>query len=263
MKKLYSFILLLVFCNCFAQNIKINTFLKDSIAIESDNFVGFDGFGYFYFIKNSVLIKKNSAKTFEYKNLTLGKIQQVDILNPLKIVLVYENFNTIITLDNQLNETYKINLSDLETPIILEAAGMAAQNKFWIYNNLTQKIGLFDYLKNNYIYLTQSFEGNLKYYQTDFNNFYWINEQNKIYSCNVFGKIKILGDVDNFDKIQLIDEEKSIFSIGNQLFYKNLKSNDIQEIKIIDKSFKSFFYKDQNLTIFTAKGITNYKIILP
>jgi hypothetical protein len=29
--------------------------------------------------------------------------------NPLNIVLFYENFNVVILLDNQLNETQKIN----------------------------------------------------------------------------------------------------------------------------------------------------------
>ena len=263
MKKVYLYYYLFIGFNCFAQIDKIETAFKDSIAFEADDFIGNDGLGYNYFIKNSVFIKKNNTETFEYKNLALGRITHVDIGNPLKIVLFYENFNTIITLDNQLNETYKVNFSEFETPIVVAATGMAAQNRFWIYNNLTQKIGLFDYLKNSYTDLTQSFDGNLKYYDTNFNEFQWIDDKLNWYSSTIFGKIKNLGTVTNFEKIQLINSEILLFSVGNQIFYNNLKNNKLQEIKINEKSFKSFFYKDQILTIFTAEGIINYKIILP
>ena len=263
MKNVYLALLFFITFSCLAQNQKLEIDFKDEIGFNADNYIGNDGLGYNYFIKNAVFIKKSSTETFEYKNLSLGTIQHVDIMNPLKIVLFYENFNTIVTLDNQLNETYKVNFSLLETPIVAAAAGMESQNRFWIYNNLTQKIGLFDYLKNNYIDLTQSFEGNLKYYDSNFNEFHWIDDKLNWYSCTIFGKIKNLGTVPNFEKLQLIDSTSFLFLKENQIFYKNIITKALIEIKINDKSIKSFFYKDQILTIFTAKGITNYKIILP
>jgi len=37
----------------------------------------------------------------------------------------------------------------------------------------------------------------------------------------------------------------------------------ISEIEILEKSFDNFYYKDQILSIFTAKEIVNYKIVTP
>lgn len=52
-------------------------------------------------------IKKNNTQLWQYKNLSLGKITKIDLQNPLKIVLFYEGFNSVILLDNQLNEIQK------------------------------------------------------------------------------------------------------------------------------------------------------------
>ena len=61
--------------------------------------------------------KTKDHQSLEYKNISLGKITKVDLQNPLKIVLFYENFNTAVLLDNQLNETQKINFSENTIPI--------------------------------------------------------------------------------------------------------------------------------------------------
>ena len=263
MKKAFLIFLLIFFTNCFAQTNALNAIQLDSISFNASSFVGTDGFGYYYYIKNNVFIKSKKNENFEYKNLALGQIQHVDIQNPLMIVLFYENFNTIITLDNQLNESNKLNFSDFKTPLLVTATGMASQNRFWIYDQLTQKIGLFDYISNNYVALTQSFDGVIKFYNSDFNTFHWIDDKLNWFSCDVFGKITSFGKVENFDKMQIINHDTFLFSVGNQLFLKNYASNQKYAIKIVDKSFESFFYKDQILSIFTIEGITNYKIKIP
>jgi hypothetical protein len=178
-------------------------------------------------------------------------------------MLFYENFNTIVLLDNQLSETQKINFSENDIPILATATGIASQNRLWIYNSLTQQIGLFDYLKNNFQSITPSFQGNLKYYESDFNSFQWIDDKLNWYSCDVFGKITTLGKVADFDQIQVIANEEVIFSKEGKLFIENLKKNSIYQIENVDKSFKKFYYKEQILSIFTNQEITNYKITIP
>jgi hypothetical protein len=43
----------------------------------------------------------------------------------------------------------------------------------------------------------------------------------------------------------------------------DLEKGEKTQIEISEKTFKKFYYKDQILSIFTAKGITNYKITIP
>lgn len=246
----------------FGQNKYVAT-KQDSIALNADDFLGYDQFGFYYSIKNNVLAKSKKEELFEYKNISLGKPTKIDFQNPLKIVLFYENFNTIILLDNQLSETQKINFSENDAPIMTTATGIASGNRLWIYNNLTQQIGLFDYLKNTFQTLAPSIQGNLKYYESNFNTFQWIDNSLNWYAVDVFGKITTLGKVTDFDQIQIINDHAVLFSKNGKLQLQNIQKNSVYPIENVDKSFKNFFYKDQILATFTNQEITNYKIKIP
>ncbi|MDD5149582.1 MAG: hypothetical protein PHC28_03760 [Flavobacterium sp.] len=263
MKKIILLLFSLQFVLAVAQKQTLKAQFVSNQKIDADEFVGFDSLENLYYIKNNVLFKKYKNELWQYKNISLGEITRVDILNPLRIVLFYENFNTIIMLDNQLNETQKINFSKNDIPIIVSATGNASQNKLWIYNSLSQQIGLFDYLNNNFHSITNSVQGNFKYYDSNLNTFEWIDNKNNWYSCDIFGKITSLGKISDFDQIQLVSDQVVIFSKDGKLYLQDLSKKSIQLIENVEKSFKNFFYKDQILSIFTNQEITNYKITIP
>ena len=146
MKNLICFLALFQTLILFAQDKKWSVTKIDTLQFQADTYIGFDSFGANYFIKNNVFIKKTKTRIWQYKNLSFGKISKVDIQNPLNIVLFYEDFNSIILLDNQLNETQRINFSENTTPILATATGLAFGNRLWMYNSLSQQIGLFDFL---------------------------------------------------------------------------------------------------------------------
>ncbi|MCD9573496.1 hypothetical protein [Flavobacterium soyae] len=267
MSKTIRQILLLLFIVCsfspfFGQNQKINASVISKFKIDTDEFIGYDSFGYSYQIKNNVFSKIKGSEIFEYKNVSLGNITKVDIQNPLKIVLFYEDFNSVVLLDNQLNKMTEINFSQNTIPIVVSAIGMSTQNQLWVFNTLNQQIGLFDYLKNEYKTVSIPLTEGIKYYQTDFNTFYWIDKKNNWFSCDIFGKISSLGNVADFDKIEIISPQKFIFSKANSLYLRE-NTNTFSEIEVLEKSFDKFYYKDQILSIFTTKEIVNYKIVIP
>jgi hypothetical protein len=263
MKKIILLVFTLRFALTLAQEQQLNITPLPKQEIDADVFVGSDGMENLYYIKNNVFFKKNKKQSWQYKNVSLGKITKIDIQNQLKIMLFYENFNTIILLDNQLSETQKINLSDNNIPIVATATGIASGNRLWIYNSLTQEIGLFDYLKNTFQSITPPISGNLKYYESDFINFQWIDTDLNWYSCDVFGKITSLGKVSDFQQIQSITKKMVLFSKEETLYIQDLSKNKIYPIENVEKSFKNFYYKDQILSIFTNQGISNYKIVIP
>jgi hypothetical protein len=247
----------------YSQNQKLAALKINQITIAADQFLGYDPFGFYYTMKDNVFSKIKDNKTVEYKNVALGEITKVDLLNPLKIVLFYENFNTVIVLDNQLNETQKINFSENTIPIVANATGIAAQNQLWIYNSLNQQIGLYDYLKNNYKAISTSFPESIQYYQSDFNDFYWIDKKNNWYSCSIFGKITKKSKISDFDSIAIINANQFIIAKNAVLILEDIEKGQKFEIEILEKTFKKFCYKGQILSIFTAEGITNYKITIP
>ena len=262
-KKIIRFFFILQTATFFAQEMRIEVKQNAIEKIVMDFFVGYDGMGNLYYIKNNVFYKKNGKELWQYKNIAFGKITKIDFQNQLKIMLFYENFNTVILLDNQLNETQKINFSENEIPIVATATGTAAQNRLWIYNSLTQEIGLFDYLKNTFRSITPPFGGTIKQYQSDFNTFRWIDDKLNWYSCDVFGKITTKGKVADYDQIQFVSNQEVVFSKNGKLFLQDLNKDTIYTIENVDKSFNNFYYKDQILSIFTNQEIINYKITIP
>ena len=263
MKNLIFLFVTFSFFSTGAQNQKIVASKINFVSTEGEHFIGRDSYGYNYFIENGVFSKSKGKEHWEYKNISLGELTKIDISNPLKMVLFYENFNTIILLDNQLSETQKINFFVSDIPITLKATGLAAQNQLWIYNRLNQQIGLYNYLNNIYKTISTPFPDTIQFYQTDFNHFYWIDDKNNAFVCNLFGKIASLGQIPPSDWIEFIDQQQFIYLKNNQLFIENTIENKKYEIEILEKSFQKCYYKDQILSIFTAEGITNYKITIP
>ena len=260
-----KFILLLVFlfASVFCYSQKIGAIKLDFIELEADNFIGFDGFNSCYYLKNNVLFKKIDTTILQYQNLSLGKIAKVDILNPLKIIVYYNDFNTIIILDNQLNEIQKVDFSKFDTPVVIAAAGTSGQNKLWFFNTLNQQIGLYDLVSGQFQNIGTPIRENFTYYQTDFNYFQFVNKNNQWSVYTIFGRYFQNGTIEPNAQVQLLNDRKYLFYNGESLYLKDNSTNSKFEIDIVEKSFKKFYYKDQILSIFTDQGITNYKITIP
>lgn len=235
-------------------------------APKTVSFLAFDAFDYCYTVDDNLFKKTKDKENWEYKNVTLGKITKVDLQNPLKIVLFYEGFNTAILLDNQLNEIQKVNFSEILAQINVTAIGTAARNQLWVYNNLNQQIGLFDYLKNEYRPLSTPLSKKIKYYATGFNSFLWMDEEGEGYSCSLFGGIESLGKFPNADQLQIINAKQILYSLDQKIILLSLQKDSSwtsTTIHLPEKSFTKFYYEAQILAIFTTEGIFNFKITLP
>ncbi len=229
----------------------------------SETYVGADAFGWQYSIRGNEFIKHNGNQALKFKALTLGKISRVDIQNPLQIVLFYRDFNTAVLLDNQLNETARINFSELEKELIAEAVGLASQNRLWIYDINTQQIGLYGLAQKKFKTITPPYNSGIKVYHSDYNYFYWVDNKNNYYRVNLFGSVNSLGPVPDFEQVQLLSANIIIYRKANELLYYNTADNTTQKIKVEEKTFRSFYYTGQILSIFTDTDIIQYKIILP
>jgi hypothetical protein len=262
MKKLL-FLFLLISGFAFSQEQRITVVKADSLQLHTDIFLGQDVYGAWYGITENTFSKRLKSKDWQYKNPALGKIAKVDLQNPLQIVLFYESFNTVVILDNQLNETQKIEFGKIANPVVAAAVGLAFGNRLWVYNTLSQKVGLYDYLKNDYREISTPFNGNVKYYTSDFNYFQWIDDQSDWYRCDIYGKVKTLGKAPASEQLQLVADGGLIYKNAQKLYFLDLNGNTHPLVDVDKKTYQSFLYKDKILAIFTKQGITNYKITLP
>lgn len=250
----------------FSQS-KPNVVVADktgAIVLTADVFVGADNSGFYYYIKNNVLFKQKEAQIWQYQNVSLGTISKVDLINSLKIVVFYESFNSVVMLDNQLNEISVIDFSNLPDLIAVRNTGMSGQNSLWIFNTINQQLGLFNYETRLYKNLNQPLQAAIKWYQTDFNNFRWIDDQLNVKQMDVFGKLDNLGTVTDFDYFQFIQESKDIvWCFNNKLYFKKNNTNQTIEIDSGEKRIINFYYHDKILLIFTGAELVSFNLILP
>ena len=114
----------------FSQKVEVN--LEQTIINDGD-FIGIDKFEDVYALKNNVLTKTSKAQTWMFKDFNLGEIYTVDLTNPLQILVFYKDLQTIVVLDNQLNEVRRV-VIDAGNNYFIKDIGLSIQNKIWLFD---------------------------------------------------------------------------------------------------------------------------------
>jgi len=113
---------------------------------EKKSHIEIDGFGNMYIINNNEIVKYNAAGVLQKKFSTkrYGKIDFVDAMNPLKILVYYKDFQQIMFLDDQLTETSSmISIETLgyeQTSVVCSSTN----NSFWLYDKQNNELLRFN-----------------------------------------------------------------------------------------------------------------------
>lgn len=235
----------------------------DSLTWDIDRYLGFDSQLNQYAIKDNVVFKRTKNEILAYKNVELGKIERVAFQNPLQLIVFYKEFNTLVLLDNQLNETKRIDFNLNPTLIQLEAMGLSAQNQLWVFDGNSNRLGLYATTSNQAKWITVPFSNPLLDYASDYTYFYWVDSQKRAYASSIYGMLSLLGCVPKYESIQLIDATTALYFMEQQLYLYEIAKGSSTKIEITENFVGNFFFKDGILAIFTQNKITNYKLILP
>jgi len=250
---LFSFSIL-----AFSQNAEIK--FIDSLQIQCDVYFGRDILEYDYFLQKGVLYKQKKTEKREYKNVSLGKIHSVDLINPLKTLLFYKDFNSVILLDNQLSEIIKINFSDFG--IIVQNCNMALQNRLWIYDVLSNSLLLFDYVNKKITPLSQALKNTFKHCESDYNQWMMISEDNQLFSYNNYGKMFFFGIIPEFNQIAVVNSETVVFELNNNLYLYQINNKDTKLLLFDKRNIQNLVYQKGTLRIFIGETIINYTLKL-
>jgi hypothetical protein len=262
MQKIFNSIIILTSCFVFSQN-KITANFIDSIKLKTDVYLGKDNFENYYHIRNNALHKMGIQKEFQYKNVSLGNLKQVSFENNLQPILLYSDFNTIVVLDNQLNEVKKIEF-DTFTPFLkISHIGFGGQNKIWLFDTITQKFGLYDLTTSSFKFISISQNTEIIKLHSSYNFFYYTDTNNNYFKISIFGKKTSLDKLPYSDSFCFLDSSRIIHKQDNKLHIYNLSTSSSIELILNEKSFTNFFFKDGILSIFTQNRIINYQINLP
>ena len=86
------------------------------------------------------------AVVLRYRNPRLGPIASVDLTNPLRPVLFYDDAQTVVWLDRNLTELRELSLVDLDLGQV-DAVAYARNDGLWVYAPDRQRLLLLD--RNN------------------------------------------------------------------------------------------------------------------
>jgi hypothetical protein len=129
----------------FSQADTLFRFIK-TIKGDIENFA-VDDLDNVYLLNSKNQLKKlnaNGDSVAVYNDVKrFGKATMIDVSNPLKILLYYKNFGTVVVLDRFLQLK---NIIDLRKQNIFQAKAIAQSydNKLWVYDELENKLKKID-----------------------------------------------------------------------------------------------------------------------
>lgn len=212
-----NYVLFFIF-SCFSIQFGFtqNLALENSVKLNADTFIGFDGYENLYFIKNKVLYKHGKEGEFRFNTLNLGQISSVDIINPLKIAMFFQETNTAVLLDNKLNEIERIVFHRTSDFFNSASASTAEKNSLWVFNFDSQQLELFNYKSNTRKNISQPFPGKFVDQASNF-NYCFILTDKKLRAFNSYGSLLNEMPLDGYESI--IQQKGNIIALKNNTLY--------------------------------------------
>ena len=130
---------------CFLFFISLNGFSQeDSIKISS-NVVSakLDRLGNVYFITSNNTLNKYEPTIKRYTkfaDLKNGKISSIDVTNPLRILVFYEDQAVVKFLDINLTEINSVDIRKYYSDGWISLSASSNNNGLWIYDNVNRKL---------------------------------------------------------------------------------------------------------------------------
>ncbi len=188
-----------------------NSILKDKMALDADEFIGKDSYGYTYYLKNNSLFKAKDGKQISFAAFTLGQVSNVDIVNPLKIMVYYGDFNIAVLLDNTLNEIERIDFNQEAGFANLELVSVSNNNSLWVFNKDSQQLEIFNYRSGKRTVISQPIVGDVIDQASNFNFCHLITKEQLI-TYNVYGSV--IAQYQNPNYIKIWESKKGLIGLG-------------------------------------------------
>lgn len=258
MKYLFAFLFMhLLITTGFTQNYVVQKEME--IALSADAFIGVDKFSNLYYIKNNTLYRKNQQKKVEYRELQLGEIFSVDLLNPLRITVFYKQANTAVILDNRLNELKRISFDNLTDYKLVDFCTTANDQSLWVFNADLQQLEIFNYNTNTTEIRSLPIANEVLNQKSNF-NFCWLQTENGLQQFNIYASLIKKEEV-NYRHIE-VDKNHVLLIKGDlTALYFNHKSETKSTLKLPKIEYKQVHINNQKLYLYDGNTIYIYQII--
>lgn len=196
--------------------------LVSKSPLSADHFIGFDSYKHIYYSKGGAIHKQGELGKFTFQDFQLGPITSVDIINPMNVVVFYAEVNTVVFLDNRLNEKERLNFNNLPSFLNISMVSNAGNNRLWVFNIDTQQLQLFHYRSLIETIVSQPIKGSIIAMSSNFNECTLLTEHGLI-RINNYGSLLFERSFGAFEKIVQNNEslialkDNSLFLVDNEL----------------------------------------------
>ena len=257
MQRLIYFFLILSLAG-YAQ-VEISAIYKDSMLLEAKKLFGVDTFGTLYYSsKNNSFHKRAQDTTITYANFQLGDITTANTFNPLKINLFYQDFNTVIILDNRLAEVFKVDFNTTLPYINVSYVSTGFDNTLWLFNQDLQQLELYDYKTRKTRIKTVPVQSEVLDLKSDYNNCYLLTEK-FLYVYSYFGSLIAKYSNEGYESLGF-SKAHLILRNGKQLFILQKNDNEIKAISHPNLLIKQFLTTNESLYIYEDKILRHYQL---
>lgn len=247
---------------CFSQEKtqqQITATLKDSTKIEAKNIFGIDTFGTLYYsTENNSFHKKTKDTIITYANFQLGEITSSNTFNPLKINLFYEDFNTVVVLDNRLAEISKVNFNTIQPYKNVSFVSSGFDNSLWLFNQDFQYLELYDYKSNKIKLKTVPVQSKVLDLKSDYNYCYLLTE-NYLYVYNYFGSLIQKIKNEGYDSLAF-SKAHLVLKNGEKLYILEKNKTKIQPIEHPKMLINQFLVTNETVYIYNEKLLRHYQL---
>lgn len=281
MKKLGTFNSLNIFANLWIKVCCIGLFFLFHFPLKSKaqeyqfiakidtlaKIVSVDNFGNLFVVtlKNEVL-KFNAQGKFlwNYTNNNFGDITQLDVTDPLRVILFYVAFQQIIVLNNNLSEISKYSFNQ-NPEVQVTLVSSANNNGFWAYDQINRELkklsnSFLDDLRSGNIYQRNGFD-----MKADF----MITDEQHVYVHDEKEGIRIFDNYGNFIKTAVVNAPNGFEVNGDEIYFfnedklmsYNYFSFQLKELKLpIKGRFSNAILRFNHLVVLNEKGLTLWAV---
>ena len=230
---------LIVFFNSFLAHNQIILNKIDSVkTYDSYQLKSVDNLGELYFLDDNNLRK---GKDYFFSDLSLGSITKVDFYNNFKLKVWYQDFNTLVILDNYLNEITRVQFNKASSVFEISDISSANENDIWVYDESDMRIKKFDFFNQVFTENVQTeIDGNLIDMKSNY-NYLWVLTNKYLYKINYNGLI--IFKKENRIGLTKIGFYKNDILLSNELELYHLEINKelFTKIKLQKLFIKDFF----------------------
>lgn len=218
-------------------------------------------------VNNQIVKRNNYFDSLAVFNDTrrYGNINSIDVSNPLKLLIFYKDFSTIVVLDRFLNmvNTIQLNKHNLQQ---VSAIATSYDNKIWLFDELDNKLKKID--DDGTVLLTTTdfrlvFEKSFipQFINDVDGNVYLYDKQTGLTVFDYYGALKHKYAIQNLSSLQI--EKDIAIGLNNNLVethYLKLLKTTTQQILLLNPLQAILSLDKHLLFVFTQDSVDVYSL---